>query len=986
MSGTPTPRKSGKPASGDVFNLSGNFSGAIVNIKSTIVGEAEVKDIETLPPEPGAPPYQGLQYFDEKDANLFFGRELLTAKLVNRLAGTRFLAVIGASGSGKSSLVRAGVIPALRRGERLADGSLPPADSAHWEVRIFTPTAHPLEALAACLARDAASVQEVSALEQDLATEPRALALAASKLLAGAGQPRLLLVIDQFEELFAQVYQAEERRAFIANLLAAVEPGDAQPITLLILLRADFYARLAEFDQLRELVAQNQEFIGAMSRDELVRAIVQPAAAGNWKIQEGLVEVILEDIGDEPGALPLLSHALLETWKRRHARTMTLSGYTEAGGVRGAIAQTAETVFRQRLTPAQQPIARMIFIRLAELGDGAQDTRRRAAFSELITRSTDPATIDAVLAILTDSRLVITDTVEPGDVKVVEVAHEALIREWPTLRQWLNENRAGLVLHRELADDTNRWQRLDRDAGALYRGAQLQQALDWAQKNPTMLNLSEQDFLDASRVQAAAEAERDRQLKRTAVLRRLVFPAIGVLLLGVLAVLFFTSGLNYRFRTPAKMDGAFNVAVANSSVIRPDGSVITATSGAGADASGWVANELSKQFGADPNFEVWRDGPDLRPLNVTIGRVQGATPAEQVQAAQTMAERLNAHMVIFGVLDESQTPARLTLQAWIAPRLDYHFEDIQGSYQAGAPIEIADPEHAGIEALPEITRQAGTLAWLAVGLTQARFGQTGDALAAFHKAENLAPDSEAVQFFIGQESLFQSDRNTSSQQALTAQAEQAFSKALQLNPDYARATIGLGSVYFAMAKRLVLAVQAGEASGQAGKDLQQAATQVDQGLAAYKRVFQLPTAAREIGVPVDLAAKLGIGTSLRLQGEIDQRSGQTVQARVALQGSVQTLEALVQPFQDAGLQRYLAQTYQTLGTAYQWQGYLAELDQNVAQSQTAYNQALKDYNACIDLGKTSPDLIVQNDIARDLCLPFRKQVQDRLDVLSGGSS
>ena len=116
-----------------------------------------------------------------------------------------------------------------------------------------------------------------------------------------------------------------------------------------------------------------------------------------------------------------------------------------------------------------------------------------------------------------------------------EVAHEALIREWPTLRQWLNENRAGLVLHRELADDTNRWQRLDRDAGALYRGAQLQQALDWSQKNPTMLSLSEQDFLDASRVQAAAEAERDRQLKRTVVLRRLVFPAIGVLLLGVLA-------------------------------------------------------------------------------------------------------------------------------------------------------------------------------------------------------------------------------------------------------------------------------------------------------------------------------------------------------------------------------------------------------------------------------------------------------------------
>ena len=224
-----------------------------------------------------------------------------------------------------------------------------------------------------------------------------------------------MLVIDQFEEIFTQCRQDDERTAFNENLLLAVKPGDSQPITILITLRADFYAQLALQDQLRELVSQNQEFIGAMSREDLTLAILQPAALGNWKVQEGLVDVILGDLGDEPGALPLLSHALLETWKRRRGRVLTVSGYTASGGVQGAIAQTAETVFRQRLTPEQQPIARMIFMKLAEIGEGALDTRRRATFSELITKASDPVIIDAVLGILTDARLITTDTLEPGD-------------------------------------------------------------------------------------------------------------------------------------------------------------------------------------------------------------------------------------------------------------------------------------------------------------------------------------------------------------------------------------------------------------------------------------------------------------------------------------------------------------------------------------------------------------------------------------------
>jgi hypothetical protein len=212
-----------------------------------------------------------------------------------------------------------------------------------------------LDALAASLTRESESVSAATALRADLAQEPQALNLTARRLLAQNGKKRLMLVIDQFEEVFTQCRQEDERKAFIENLLSAVEPGDSQPITILLTLRADFYAQLAVQDQLRELVSQNQEFIGAMSRDELTRAILQPAALANWKVQEGLVEVILGDLGSEPGALPLLSHSLLETWKRRRGRVLTVSGYTASGGVHGAIAQTAEMVSRPTTAATHLP-------------------------------------------------------------------------------------------------------------------------------------------------------------------------------------------------------------------------------------------------------------------------------------------------------------------------------------------------------------------------------------------------------------------------------------------------------------------------------------------------------------------------------------------------------------------------------------------------------------------------------------------------------
>ena len=513
---------------GGVYNLSGDFRGAIVNIQSTIVGSEQVRELEQLPPEPGDPPYRGLTAFDENDAAHFFGRERLVARLAGRLSTASFLGVIGDLGSGKSSLVLAGLVPALLSGQPFEDGSLPPSGSARWDIRVLTPTAHPLQSLAACLGRDEPSLAALTQIESDLRANPAVLVIAARRLLARTAAPRLLLVIDQFEELFTQCREEDEREAFISALTSALNPAEGQVLSAVIVLRADFYARLAQYDRLRELVAQHQEFIGAMSRDELFRAIVTPAAIGNWKIQEGLVEVMLDDAGSEPGALPLLSHALLETWRRRRGRTMTLSGYKEAGGVRGAISRTAEAVFTQGLTPEQRPVARLIFTRLAGLDEDARDTRRRAPFSELITRASDTDTIDLVLSILTDARLVITGTQEPGSVKTVEVAHEALIREWPTLRTWLAEDREGLLLHQKLADDTRDWLRLEKDPGELYRGARLELALDWAEKNAATLSLDEVDFLDAARDARSAETAREQAYRHSGLLRRLVAPGLAL--------------------------------------------------------------------------------------------------------------------------------------------------------------------------------------------------------------------------------------------------------------------------------------------------------------------------------------------------------------------------------------------------------------------------------------------------------------------------
>lgn len=344
-------------------------------------------------------PFKGMLAFEEADEEMFFGREALTAELVARVhqppAGsipepdrttnlrevstTNFLAIVGASGSGKSSVVRAGMIPHLRR-------------RTNWPLHLITPTAHPLQALATSLTRDSESVIKTATLLDDLQKEPRALRLVAARLLQDSKAKRLLLVIDQFEELFTLCKDEVERTAFVENLVTAV--AEDNQITILLTLRADFYHHCLQFQALHHLLEQQQKIVPPMSSAELRAAIELPAQQANLTFEGGLVDILLRDVGaadnqtPEPGALPLLSHALLETWQRRdpNENRLTLAGYTEAGGVQGAIAKTAESTY-QRLPADQQKIARSIFLRLTELGEGTQDTRRRAALAELLPKT-----------------------------------------------------------------------------------------------------------------------------------------------------------------------------------------------------------------------------------------------------------------------------------------------------------------------------------------------------------------------------------------------------------------------------------------------------------------------------------------------------------------------------------------------------------------------------------------------------------------------
>jgi WD40 repeat protein len=457
--------------------------------------------------EPEEPPYKGLASFGEGDVEWFYGRERLVAELIARLAGAPLLGVVGPSGSGKSSAVRAGLVPALKA------GVLPNSDK--WIVVQMRPGEHPLRELDRALW--STLPERIRGL---LEGEDRPLR--ATREVLGADE-RLVLVIDQFEEVFTLCTDEDERAAFLAAIVEAAVDPRAKEIVVLAL-RADFYGRCAASPSLAELLGANHVLVGPMTAEEYRRAIEQPALHAGVRIEPALVDELVSEVLGEPGALPLLSTALLELWERRDGRTIRAGEHAATGGVRGAVARLAEETYAG-LNEEQKPIVRSVLLRLAGPGAGESVVRRRVPLAEFdAERNPDVA---RVLEVLADRRLL---TVSEG---AVEVAHEALLREWPRFQEWLEEDREGRRLHAHLTATAHEWGERGQDPADLYRGARLSAALDWTTQHTLDLNELEREFVNASRV----ENERDlvEQRRRNRRLRLLLAGTAALLLLAIVA-------------------------------------------------------------------------------------------------------------------------------------------------------------------------------------------------------------------------------------------------------------------------------------------------------------------------------------------------------------------------------------------------------------------------------------------------------------------
>ncbi|UMP06763.1 caspase, EACC1-associated type [Amycolatopsis sp. EV170708-02-1] len=475
-------------------------SGRLLLAPNAAAGAGRSVEVRTEPPADVDCPYRGMDRYGPQDSRYFFGRDNAIAELVRHLGEPALqgpVVVIGPSGSGKSSLLHAGLLPALE------SGALP--GSSRWTSRVFTPGEHPLATLAE---------------QQPPADEGQAV-----------------LVVDQFEEVFTACRDEDEQTGFIRALCAAADEG-----TRVVLgVRADFYAQCMAHPDLVPALRDNAFLVSPMTDAELRTVIEKPARAAGLELETGLADVVLRDLRaghaefDAGGVLPLLSYALLATWQRRAGVTLTLAGYEASGGIWESVSRRAEATYGA-LAPESQKVARRALLRMVRVSTGAEPTRRAVPRGELLAAGSESEVdvVRKVLDVFARDRLITVDA------ETATLTHESLLRAWPRFRQWIERDSADLVVHQQINDAAELWERLERDAGGLYRGRALAEADLWRESrdNEHGLTALEREFLDASSAgRRVREAEGERQrLRERKQNRRLRLLTAGLALLATVAV------------------------------------------------------------------------------------------------------------------------------------------------------------------------------------------------------------------------------------------------------------------------------------------------------------------------------------------------------------------------------------------------------------------------------------------------------------------
>lgn len=480
-------------------------------LPNSAIDDIAINFEEVIPPNP----YQGLAAFGEEDADFFFGQEKFVNNLVEVTHKQPLVAVVGPSGSGKSSVVFAGLIPKLRK-------------EGNWLIEIFRPGKEPFVPLASALVRqlepeagETQQLREAVGLAGDLQQGRITLQQAVSRILERNSGKRLLLVADQFEELYTLCQVKEEQERFADELLRAIAQEN---ITLVLTLRADFYGYVLSYRPLRDALQEyTPQLLSSMKREELQAAIELPAQKLEVQLEPQLTQRILDDVGQEPGNLPLLEFALTRLWEKQINRELTHQAYEEIGGVKKAIANHAEQVYQQ-LSEIEKKQAQRIFVQLVRPGEGTEDTRRIATRAEV---GEDNWNLVSYLAGY-QARLVVTGRQEQED--TVEVVHEALIREWDTLRDWINANRDFRTWQERLKVALREWKNNNHDSGALLRGVPLNVAAEWLRKRADEMTQEERDFIQVSVKERDKERQEQERLRQwiTLGLSAGLFCALGL--------------------------------------------------------------------------------------------------------------------------------------------------------------------------------------------------------------------------------------------------------------------------------------------------------------------------------------------------------------------------------------------------------------------------------------------------------------------------